>query len=358
MASPRHPVSAHAVALVQMERLQTFAFSVCWSDNSDTFARRSWDEFRQLQRLTHVSPHQKTLKKMFPVEAGLLRRSERVLPKLPDAPLLTRRGHTGRGLVRLRLLDTYVQALLATSEHILRNSALNSFFAPKPLDLEPLLPAGSLVILPTPEEPLAQPTGSLAIHSLEAQSMRSVQPFHTLDTRDRPFHTQAQEILDILLRHPSGWWLVENKDQQIAWFPAPYLEEVAKGQGQESGLAWQASGRQFCATQAYDGSRPDELSVPSGACVNVLEISDRGWWLCRYKGRTGLLPAVLLKPEGLGSLLGRPGLPDSSGADEVAEDRTIPPVVPTRPCMSAIQSRCCSITRRALEQEQGARVPP
>lgn len=41
-------------------------------------------------------------------------------------------------------------------------------------------------------------------------------------------------------------------------------------------------GRQFCATQAYDGSRPDELSVPSGACVNVLEISDRGWWLCRY----------------------------------------------------------------------------
>lgn len=79
---------------------------------------------------------------------------------------------------------------------------------------------------------------------------------------------------------------------------------------------------------------------------------------CRYKGRTGLLPAVLLKPEGLGSLLGRPGLPDSSGADEVTEDRTIPPVVPTRPCMSAIQSRCCSITRRALEQEQGTRVPP
>lgn len=62
----------------------------------------------------------------------------------------------------------------------------------------------SLVILPTPEEPLPQPTGSLAIHSLEAQSMRCLQPFHTLDTRDRPFHTQAQEILDILLRHPSG----------------------------------------------------------------------------------------------------------------------------------------------------------
>ncbi|OBS80616.1 hypothetical protein A6R68_21174 [Neotoma lepida] len=388
MAGPRHPVSAHAVALVQMERLQTFAFSVLWSDNSDSSVRRSWDEFRQLQKI---------LKKTFPVEAGLLQKSERVLPKLPDAPLLTRRGHTGRGLVRLRLLDTYVQALLATSEHVLRSSALNDFFAPKLLDLEPTLPPGradekadlcvgeergiptlpthfsraaalpSLVILPTPEEPLSQPASNLAIHSLEAQSMRC-------------------------------WWLVENKDQQIAWFPAPYLEEVAPGQGQdslttkngpcgkaetkprrevimghqacgcclqpgESSSGFQSSpgflelspekartpalqfysdpqiptlGTQFFATQAYEGSRTDELSVPAGARV--------------YNGRVGLFPAVLLQPEGLGSLLGRPGLPDSKREDKVAKDMIALPVVPTRPCMSAIQRRCCTITRKALEQ--------
>lgn len=30
---------------------QTFAFSVSWSDDSDTFVRRSWDEFKTL----HVS---------------------------------------------------------------------------------------------------------------------------------------------------------------------------------------------------------------------------------------------------------------------------------------------------------------
>lgn len=30
---------------------QTFAFSVCWSDGSDTFVRRSWEEFKKL----HVS---------------------------------------------------------------------------------------------------------------------------------------------------------------------------------------------------------------------------------------------------------------------------------------------------------------
>ncbi|XP_017650607.1 NADPH oxidase organizer 1 isoform X2 [Nannospalax galili] len=329
MAGQRHPVSVHAVALVQTERLQTFTFSVCWSDNSDTFVRRSWNDFRQLQKI---------LKETFPVEAGLLRKSDRVLPKLPDAPLLARGGRTGRGLVRLQLLDTYVQALLAASEHVLQSTALTDFFASKPLDLEPRLPRGSL-----------------AIHSLEAQSMRCLQPFHTQDTVNRPFHTQAQESLDVLLRHPSGWWLVENKDQQTAWFPAPYLEEVTSDQ--ESGQALQGSGTQFCATQAYEGSRMDELSVPAGACVHVLETSDRGWWLCRYRGQSGLLPAVLLQPEGLGSLLSRPGILDG-GKDRVAKTRNIPPVVPTRPHMSVIQSRCCSITRQALRQDPGTYSSP
>lgn len=150
-------------------------------------------------------------------------------------------------------------------------------------------------------------------------------------------------------------------------------------------------GMQFCATQAYEGSRTDELSVPAGARVHVLETSDRGWWLCRYSecaharvcvhvldqwqvlsgrrgtsgksltkpclscrynGQEGLFPAVLLQPEGLCFLLGRPGLPDCGREAKVAADRPVPPVVPTRPCVSAIQSRCCTITRRALKQDQ------
>lgn len=77
----------------------------------------------------------------------------------------------------------------------------------------------------------------------------------------------------------------------------------------------------------------------------------------RYNGRVGLFPAVLLQPEGLGSLLGRPGLPDSGKEDKVTKDRIVPPVVPSRPCMSAIQSRCCSITCRALGQDQRTQGP-
>ncbi|XP_021107096.1 NADPH oxidase organizer 1 isoform X2 [Heterocephalus glaber] len=342
MASSRHLVSVRAAALVQMERPQMFAFSVHWSDGSDTFVCRNWDEFRQLQ----------TLKETFPVEAGLLRRSDRLLPKLPDAPLLSRGGRVGRGLARLRLLETYAQALLATVERVSRSPVLTGFFAPQARDLESALPPGSTVILPAPEEPSPRPLDSLTIHSLEAQSLCCVQPFHTQDTKGRPFHAEARESLDVLLRHPSGWWLVENEDQQKAWFPAPYLEEVAH----EVGLTQGSSGTQFCISRAYKGSRADELSVPAGARVQVLETSDRGWWLCRYCDRAGLLPSVLLQPERLGAFLSGPAILGREDRENKAT--TSSPPVPTRPLLSAIQSRCCTITRRALVWNSGPHNPP
>lgn len=316
-----------------------------WSDGSDTFVRRSWKEFRQLQ---------KTLKETFPVEAGLLRRSDRLLPKLPGAPLLSRRGRTGRGLARLRLLETYAQALLATVDRVLRSPVLIGFFEPQAWDLESTLPPSSVVILPALESEKSSPrtVDSLDIQSLEVQSLCCVQPFHTLDIQGRSFLAEAQESLNVLLRHPSGWWLVENEDQQMAWFPAPYLDEMAP----EVGLTEGSSGSQFCASQAYNGICADELSVPAGACVQVLETSDRGWWLCRYGDRAGLLPSVLLHPEGLGAFLNVPAILSREGKKNKAT--TSPPPVPARPPLSAIQRRCCTITRRAVAQNSGPQNPP
>ncbi|XP_069875815.1 NADPH oxidase organizer 1-like isoform X2 [Dipodomys merriami] len=312
MAGPRHPESVSALALVQNKRLQ------------------------------------KDLEEAFPIEAGLLQRSDRVLPKLSDAPLLARAGRTGRGLARLRLLGAYARALLASADRVSRSPALSGFFSPQPLDLEPALPAGSLVILPAPEAQAPHPEDpSGAAHSLEAPRLRCLQPFGTQDTRGRPFQARAGESLAVLLRHPSGWWLVENEDQQTAWFPAPYLEEAPAGGGR-AGAVRAGSGTQFCASRAYEGSRADELSVPAGARVCVLETSDRGWWRCRHGPQTGLLPAVLLRPEGLGALLSGPAVLGDAG-------RPVPPAVPARPAPGAIQSRCCTLTRRALWQDRPLR---
>lgn len=60
------------------------------------------------------------------------------------------------------------------------------------------------MILPTQQEPPPGPSGSLAVRTLEAQSLRCLQTFSTQDMRGQPFRAQAQEALDVLLRHPSG----------------------------------------------------------------------------------------------------------------------------------------------------------
>lgn len=72
-------------------------------------------------------------------------------------------------------------------------------------------------------------------------------------------------------------------------------------------------GPQFCASRAYESSQADELSVPVGARVHVLETSDRGWWLCRclWQGR-----ALVVRP-GADPVLTSPALPTGSRAAPV-----------------------------------------
>lgn len=76
------------------------------------------------------------------------------------------------------------------------------------------------MILPTLQEPPPGPSGSPAIHTLEAQSLRCLQPFSTQDTRGQPFHTQAQEALDVLLRHPSGGLGSQEDMPSCSWDPS------------------------------------------------------------------------------------------------------------------------------------------
>lgn len=83
--------------------------------------------------------------------SGSPQRALTACPVPADAPLLARGGRTGRGLARLRLLETYIRELLAAEERVSQSPALVGFFAPQPLDLEPTLPPGRcLPQLPAP----------------------------------------------------------------------------------------------------------------------------------------------------------------------------------------------------------------
>uniref|UniRef100_A0A5F8HF41 NADPH oxidase organizer 1 n=1 Tax=Monodelphis domestica TaxID=13616 RepID=A0A5F8HF41_MONDO len=290
MTGPRELVLVRGMGFVPGRRSQIFIFSVLWSDGSDNFIYRTFQEFRQFH---------KRLKDAFPLEAGLLKSSDCVLPRFPDAFILLPSRRTRRGLARLKMLEAYSQELLGAPETVSRSEVVTGFFQTQPGDLEPVLPQHSMVIIPSswerPEQsPRKPPALGPDIYTLETQTFRCLDSFSTQDTRGRPFKVGAGEELDVFLRKPTGWWLVENGDKQTAWFPAPYLEAVTPKGGCEATPAIPGSGVLFWSAGAYQGSREDELSVPAGARVTVLEASECGWWRCRYRDRDGLLPAVLL----------------------------------------------------------------
>ncbi|XP_051825442.1 NADPH oxidase organizer 1 [Antechinus flavipes] len=387
MAGTRQPTSVQGLGFVLGRRHQIFILSVLWSDGSDSLIYRTLEEFRQFH---------KRLKNTFPLEAGLLKSSDRTLPKFQDTSALFPSGRTRRGLAKLQLLEAYSQKLLGASETVSQSEVVIGFFQPQPGDLEPVLPQNSLVVMPSPWEPWERleqnPKKPLApepdIQTLEAQTYQCIDSFSTQDIKGRAFQAEAGEQLDVLLREPTGWWLVENEDKQVAWFPAPYLQELSPRKGCEEPAQLPFGGLPFCTSEAYESSREDELCVPAGARVTVLKVSERGWWQCRYRGRLGLLPAVLLRrcpgpanasglallnagrtnpePESDSGAEAEPGrsqprerrLPppvtpkyssDSGSSSDNGEEASVSvPVVPARPRRGDILRSCCSVTRRAL----------
>ncbi|PIO26702.1 hypothetical protein AB205_0193750 [Aquarana catesbeiana] len=91
-----------------------------------------------------------------------------------------------------------------------------------------------------------------------------------------------------------GWWLVENEDRQIAWFPAPYFQEERNCEAGDNTMECQEEG--MCVvTKGYEAQNSDELTVMVGVVVKVLKKSDNGWWLVSYNRRTGYVPSLYLK---------------------------------------------------------------
>ncbi|XP_046889108.1 NADPH oxidase organizer 1b isoform X2 [Hypomesus transpacificus] len=133
-------------------------------------------------------------------------------------------------------------------------------------------------------------------HPFVTRMYRCVAPYETKDTMNRAFPVALGERLDVQIKDPAGWWLVENEDKKLAWFPAPYLElcDEEEEEDEEDGIP--LGDKLFCAVRTYSTKQHDEISVPIGSVVEVLRQSDDGWWLSRYNGRVGYVPSMYLQP--------------------------------------------------------------
>ncbi|XP_031748335.1 NADPH oxidase organizer 1 isoform X2 [Xenopus tropicalis] len=265
-------------------------FSILWSDHNEILIYRTFEDFKKLNR---------QLKKKFPLEAGLFRKSDNLLPKLKDVPIFRKNRTTNRFIERLRLLEKYSQELLRTDGKISQCDLVLKFFTPSNNDLNPKFPENSLVMMtsdskdqkeqkkPLPEAP--------AIHPIVSQQYICMEDYETKDTKNRPLKVKRHELVGVLIKENTGWWLVENEEKHLAWFPAPYLKDVDNSEDTDSGTS-EDEGVLYYAAKAYEAMNSDEVSITVGVLVEVIEKSNNGWWLIRYNGKAGYVPSMYLKP--------------------------------------------------------------
>ncbi|XP_075175907.1 NADPH oxidase organizer 1-like [Anomaloglossus baeobatrachus] len=290
----RYPVEAKAVGLVQHEKQKLYMFSILWSDCNNILIYRTYDVFKDLS---------KSLTKKFPLEAGVVNKSERSLPVLRDAPLLFRSKFSNRYLERLRLLEIYSKELLQTDSKISQCEDVIEFFTPNKQDLTPSFPENSVVIMPSDndqnQKEVTCPPRSTKLTTTQpiiSESYICLDNFETKDTKNRPFKVQKNQCIDVLIRDPSGWWLVENEEKQVSWFPAPYLKKSESLDDSNSKRKSFRKGTYYYAEKGYKAQKTDEMSLPVGVVIEVIEKSEIGWWLICYNGRFGYAPSMFLKP--------------------------------------------------------------
>ncbi|XP_033907598.3 NADPH oxidase organizer 1-like isoform X1 [Acipenser ruthenus] len=297
MISQRYPVQVRLIGVMQNKNNKRFMTSVLWSDQNDIIVYRKFEDFRKLH---------KQLQKQFLVEREFGRKSEGVLPKFEDVPnkRLRKKPHC-KSMLRLKLLDKYFTALMELEPKISQCNDVIQFFIPQNQDLEPSFPKNSIVIMPSEvDQEVAEvmnkdtkrhSAGSIT-EPFVAETYMCVGSYETKDTKNRPFKVNVEETVDVLLKDPAGWWLVENEEKHIAWFPAPYLEKCCDPEYDDTTDGIPEEGIRYYSARAYEAKNMDELSLDIRVVVEVLQKSDNGWWLIRYNGKAGYVPSMYLQP--------------------------------------------------------------
>uniref|UniRef100_A0A3B4B9L3 SH3 domain-containing protein n=1 Tax=Periophthalmus magnuspinnatus TaxID=409849 RepID=A0A3B4B9L3_9GOBI len=236
-----------------------YLVSVLWSDQNEIVVYRT---FRDFQKLHVIS-----------ILANLLISLKLCIKKTPT-----------KYLVRLKFLQTYCNELLSCEPRVCQCTDLVTFFHPNEQDLQPEFSNSSVIVMPLDEDLKADLGGGNVTKPFVTETYCCVAAYETKDTKNKPFKVAAEEKVDVLIKDKAGWWLVENDEKRMAWFPAPYLEKL------------EHDGMLYIAIKSYKATKDDEITVSISAVVEVLKKPENGWWLVRYKEKAGYIPSIYLRP--------------------------------------------------------------
>ncbi|XP_057673753.1 NADPH oxidase organizer 1a [Corythoichthys intestinalis] len=295
MSSQRYPISIRLTGVMEKDKKKMYITSVLWSDEEDIVIYRSVEDFKKMHKL---------LKKAFPGT----KKSERIVPKFKvtkPAKAGQKNGGT-KSLNYLKPLQKYCNELLSCDPQVNQSVHLIQFLNPKNEELQPEYSMNSIII--TPPESQAQEQifsqGGNVTQPFATETYRCVAPYETKDTKNKPFKVALNEKVDVLIKDKAGWWLVENEDKCLAWFPAPYLERTDDEPEEDDIDGLPERGLFYTVTKSYKATNDDEITVSIGVSVEVLQKSENGWWLIRHQGKAGYIPSMYLKPPSHGRMLG------------------------------------------------------
>uniref|UniRef100_UPI00398F37E5 NADPH oxidase organizer 1-like isoform X2 n=1 Tax=Pristiophorus japonicus TaxID=55135 RepID=UPI00398F37E5 len=253
----RFPLHVHIIGLMQLKKGKTYLSSVLWSDQNDVIVYRTFEEFKKLHR---------TIVMKFPLEAGRIKKSDRILPRFEDISGKERiQTRISKSVLRIRMLEKYCNHLLRCGAKISEDQEVVQFFFPTNKDLAPSFPSDSIIIMPSEVERKGntwrrpgRTFGQDITQPVASENYKCITAYETKDTKKRPFKVLEDEIVDVITKNPSD--------------------------------------DQYYAVKSYEAKDDDELSMHVGVIVEVLKKFSDGWWIIRYDGQSGYVPSLYLQP--------------------------------------------------------------
>uniref|UniRef100_A0A7N6A119 Neutrophil cytosolic factor 1 n=1 Tax=Anabas testudineus TaxID=64144 RepID=A0A7N6A119_ANATE len=215
-----------------------YRLMVKWSDLTEKLIYRTYPE---------IHTFHKSLKEMFPIEAGQIEKKDRIIPSLPAPRWINSTKSVENSKVTL---SEYCHSLLNLPPHISRCKHLNDFFKVRPED----------------ENPSAT---------------------NTLKKNELMFVLCLSEISGpiILETYRVVADFVKTSKNEINLHSGDLVEIVEKSQ----------NGELYITINAYKAEQEDEISLDMGETTEVIHKLLDGWWVARKGEEVGYFPSMYLQ---------------------------------------------------------------
>lgn len=270
---------------VTPSRHYVYRLLVKWSDLLEKIIYRTYPE---------IHTFHKSLKEMFPIEAGQIEKRDRIIPSLP-APrwVENEKSHESKKST----VSGYCQALIQLPPHISRCSLLCDFFRVRPEDENPAvtnIPKKTDTIPAESKPEQGRAKASEISGPIVLDTYRVVADF--TKTSKHEITLRTGDLVEILEKNPNGWWFCQLETKH-GWIPASYLEPLDTPEEEEEPEP-DYEGELHVTTRSYSAEQDDEISLETGETIEVIHKLLDGWWVVRKGEETGHFPSMFLQKAG------------------------------------------------------------